>query len=174
MSENKILFAGPLGVGVTTAIKTISDIPSAVKKEKLYDVQGNEVMVEMDYGVLKLETGDKIYLYGTPDRETAKLVRDTLSKNCIGLILLINNTETEPVGCMLQYIEYYQSIVGKEAIAVGLTRYDSDPTPSINEFYIALREIKLTIPVFSVNVNEKNDVITLIKALLYSLDSGVD
>lgn len=174
MSENKILFTGPPGVGVTTAIKTISDISPAVKKENLCDAKGNKVTVEIDFGILKLETGDKIYLYGTPDRETVKLVSETLSKNCIGLVLLINNTDAEPVECMLQYIEYYKNIVGKEAIAVGLTRYDNTPAPDINEFHIALREIKLNIPVFSVSVYEKSDVITLIKALLYNLDSGVD
>lgn len=174
MSENKILFAGPLGVGVTTAIKTISDIMPAVKKEKMCDAKGNEVAVDIDYGVLKLETGDQIYLYGAPDRESVKLIRETLSKNCIGLVLLLNNTETEPVRCMLQYIEYYQDIVGREAIAIGLTRYDGTPSPDINEFHVALREIKLNIPVFSVNVLEKSDVITLIKALLYNLDSGVE
>ena len=174
MSENKVLFAGPLGVGVTTAIKTISDIAPALHQEKICDAKGNEVTVKMDYGILKLESGDQIYLFGAPDRETVKLIRETLSKNCIGLILLINNVETEPVNCMLQYIEYYQNIVGKNAIAVGLTRYDNTPTPDINEFHIALRERKLNIPVFSVNVHEKNDVIILIKALLYNLDSGVD
>ena len=173
MSENKILFAGPLGVGVTTAIKTISDIAPAVKSEKLRDAIGNEVTVKFDYGTLKLETGNQIHLYGAPDRETVKLVRRTLSKNCIGLVLLINNIEIEPVGCMLQYVEYYQALVGREAMAVGLTRYDSTPTPDINEFHIALRERNINIPVFSVNVHEKSDVIILIKALLYNLDSGV-
>ena len=70
--------------------------------------------------------------------------------------------------------ETVADLVGKEAIAVGLTHYDDSPTPNINEFQAALREKKLNIPVFSLNVHEKNDVIILIKALLYDLDSGVD
>jgi signal recognition particle receptor subunit beta len=174
MSENKILFSGPLGVGVTTAIKTISDSSTAVKKESMIDAKGNEVVVEMDYGLIKLETGDQINLYGIPDRETIKPVHEALGESCIGVVVLINNLESEPVACMLQYIEYYQQLVGEESIAVGLTRYDNSPTPNINEFHIALRELKLNIPVFSVNVHEKNDVITLIKAMLYNLDSGVE
>jgi signal recognition particle receptor subunit beta len=174
MNDNKILFAGPQGVGVTTAIKTISDIKTSTREEKRSNANGNVVSIKMDYGLLKLQTGEEIYLYGTPDRETVKLVREELCTNCIGLVLLINNIETEPVNCMLQYIEYYQELVGENAIAVGLTRYDDSPLPDINEFHIALRERKLNIPVLAVNVLEKNDVITLIKTMLYNLDSGVD
>lgn len=173
MSDNKILFAGPSGVGVTTVIKNISDIAPEIKKEKINKVGDDEVTADIDYGLLKLDTGDQIHLYGIPDRETVKLDHETLSKNCIGMILLINNTDVEPVGCMLQNVAYYQELVGKEAIAVGLTEYDKTPTPDINEFHIALKENKLNIPVFSVNIHDKNDIITLIKALLYNLDSGV-
>ena len=174
MSENKILFAGPLGVGVTTVIKNISDIDPAIKKETVNNAEDIETTVEMDYGVLKLDTGDQIHLYGVSDRETVKLVSETLSKNCIGMVLLINNADVEPIRCMLQNIEYYQELVGKEAIAVGLTKYDDSPVPDINEFHVALREAKLHIPVFSVNTHDKHDIITLIKAMLYNLDSGVN
>lgn len=174
MSENKILFTGPLGVGVSTAIKNISDIPPATKKEKINNAEHNEATVEMDYGILKLDTGDQIQLYGAPDRETVNLVSESLDKNYIGMILLINNTDVEPVRCMLQNVEHYQELVDEEAIAVGLTKYDDTPTPDINEFHIALREKKLNIPVFSVNIHDRDDIITLIKALLYNLDSGVN
>ena len=173
MSNNKILFTGPLGVGVTTAIRTISDIAPATHEVEHCNTNGDKISVKLDYGILNIETGDQIYLYGLPDKETIKPIHKTLSEDCIGVVLLVNNVETEPVACMLQNIEYFQNLVGKEAIAVGLTRYDDDPTPEINEFHVELRERKLNIPVFSVNVHEKNDVIILVKALLYNLDSGV-
>jgi len=177
MSDNKILFAGPPGVGVTTAIKNISDVPLSVKKEKTNDGTDNEVTVEMDYGILKLDSGDQIYLYGSPpEKEKLKCVHAALNENCIGLIVLVNNEAPDPIATMFQYMEDYKTLVEKGGIAVGLTRYDASPTPDINDYHVALREKKLKIPifpVFSVDGHEKDDIITIIKALLYSLDSGV-
>ena len=138
MSENKIIFAGPHGVGVTTAIKAISDVAPAIKEEKVKDGNGNEVTVEMDYGILKLDTGEEIYLYGAPDREKLRLAHETLNKDCIGLVLLINNADPDPVGTMLLYMEDCQSFVEKNGIAIGLTRYDDSPSPDINDFHTAI------------------------------------
>jgi len=174
MSDNKIIFAGPPGVGVTTAIKAISDIPPEIKKKKLVDDKGNTTTIEMDYGILKLDSGDQIYLYGAPERAKLEHVRETLKQGCIGLVLLINNAEKDPVGTMLQYMEDCQFLVEKKGMAVGLTRYEDSPLPDINDFHIALREKKHNIPVFSVDGHEKNDIITIIRAMLYNLDSGVN
>lgn len=177
MSNNKIIFAGPHGVGVTTAIKAISDITPTIKQEKVKDNTGKKVTVEMDYGILKLDTGDQIYLYGVSDSEKLKLVHEVLNKNCIGLVLLINNSEDDPVGTMLKHMEECQSLIEKKGIAIGLTRYDDFPSPNINDFHIALREKRISIPVFpvfSIDGHEKDDIIMIIRALLYNLDSGVN
>lgn len=173
MNNNKILFAGPLGVGVSSTIKTISDIKPETHKENICNENGKEATVELDYGVLEQEKGNHISLYGIPNKEVIKPIRESLSENCIGLVLLINNLETEPVNTLLQYIDNYQDMVGKDAIAVGITRYDKFQIPSIDDFHVALRERNQKIPVFSIDAHKKNDVIFLIKALLYNLDSGV-
>lgn len=68
---------------------------------------------EMDYGVLKLDTGDQIHLYGAPEKEKLKLVHATLNKDCIGLILLINNEDTDPVGTMFQHMDAHCPLVEK-------------------------------------------------------------
>lgn len=177
MSNNKIIFAGPQGAGVTTAIKAISDVAPTIKKEKAKDSNGNEITVEMDHGVLKLDTGDQIYICGVSDREKLKYAHETLNKDCIGLVLFINNAEDDPIGTMFQYMDDCQPIVEKKGIAVGLTRYEDSPIPDINEYHAALREKRTSIPVFpvfSINGREKNDIIMMIRALLYNMDSGVN
>lgn len=161
MSENKILFAGSADADVSAAITIISD------------ANGNDADLEMDYGILKLESSDQIQLYSIAGIEEINAIPASLSENCIGLILLLNNSEPEAIQNTLQKVHHYQQLVGEEAIAVGLTNHDDSPVPDINEYHVALREANLHIPVFSVNVNDKHDVITLIKALLFNLDSGV-
>lgn len=174
MSDNKIIFSGPPGVGVTTAIKSISDITPEIKKTEIVDANGNTTTIEMDYGILKLDSGDEIYLYSTPEKAKLEHVREALKKDCIGLIIFINNSDADPIGTMFQYMDDHVALVGKKCMAVALTRYEDSPSPDINEFHVALREKKLPIPVFSVDGHEKNDIITIIRALLYNLDSGVN
>jgi signal recognition particle receptor subunit beta len=114
MSDNKIIFAGPPGVGVTTAIKSISDVTPVLKKKEIVDAKGNTTTVEMDYGILKLDTGDDLYLYGAPETAKIEHVRETLNKDCIGLVLFINNEKADPIGTMFQYMEACQSLVEKK------------------------------------------------------------
>ena len=100
MNDFKIIFAGPVGSGKTTAIATLSDEAPVCTNQSASDMtrmKKSETTVAMDYGSMTLDAREKIHLYGTPDRETVKLVHDKLKKNCIGLILLINNMDVEPV-----------------------------------------------------------------------------
>ena len=170
----KILFAAPFGADVSTAVKNISDIATTVKKETIKSTDGSDLTIEMEHGALQLDTNDRIDLYGILGQNTIQQAHETLSKNCIGVILLIDHTGAEPIESMLQNIEHYQSLVGEEAIAVGLTNYDNTLKLDINEFHVTLREKNLHIPVFSINIHDKHNIITLIKAMLYNLDSGIN
>ena len=67
--EHKILFAGPVGAGKTTAIASISDIPVVQTEAKATDdvaMRKANTTVAMDYGTLNLDGVAKIHLYGTP------------------------------------------------------------------------------------------------------------
>jgi len=75
MKEHKIIFTGTMGAGKTTAIAAVSEIPPIVT-----DVTNNDKSVDkavttvgFDYGLLTLENGDRIRLYGTPGQERSDL-----------------------------------------------------------------------------------------------------
>jgi len=64
-SDNKILFAGPVGAGKTTAIASLSDIPpvttDATASDMTLDRKGHTT-VALDYGVLMLDDETKVHL----------------------------------------------------------------------------------------------------------------
>ena len=68
----KIVFAGPVGAGKTTAIKSLSDIEvvstdaSATDDVKLMKAT---TTVAMDYGLMRLDNGYQVRLYGTPGQK---------------------------------------------------------------------------------------------------------
>ncbi len=99
MRQHRIIITGPVGAGKTTAIKTISDIPPI-----LTDVVSSDgskkldarTTVAMDYGMMKVGDSDKLHFYATPGQERFDFMWDILTAGGMGLILLLDNTRTNP------------------------------------------------------------------------------
>jgi signal recognition particle receptor subunit beta len=88
MSQYKIIFTGPVGVGKTTAIQSISDVPPIKTDAAAGDMtkaRKSETTVAMDYGIMHLDDGEKIHLYGTPGQERFDFMWDILSVGGLGL-----------------------------------------------------------------------------------------
>ena len=67
--EYKLVFAGSMGAGKTTAIGAISEIPPVrtdVANSDLATFAKATTTAAMDYGEVTLDGGDKLRLYGTP------------------------------------------------------------------------------------------------------------
>jgi len=72
MSQYKIIFTGPVGAGKTTAIASISDVEPFSTDKLSTDMTAKrkaKTTVAMDYGYMKLDSGETIHLYGTPGQE---------------------------------------------------------------------------------------------------------
>ncbi|MBP7567928.1 MAG: GTP-binding protein, partial [Burkholderiaceae bacterium] len=64
----KLVFAGPVGAGKTTAIQSLSDIEVVRTEANASDdvkTLKKTTTVAMDYGLMKLASGDQVRLYGT-------------------------------------------------------------------------------------------------------------
>ncbi len=176
MSAYKIIFTGPVGSGKTTALASISDIEPFKTEETATDetVDRKELTtVAMDYGMLKLESGERIHLYGTPGQDRFNFMWEILTDGGIGLILLADNMRPDPMADLQFFLEAFKDFIDETAVVIGITRMDMNPAPSISDYHRWLKENKLNIPVFEIDGREEKDVIQLIQALLYTLDPGV-
>ncbi|MBE0437231.1 MAG: ATP/GTP-binding protein [Methylomicrobium sp.] len=177
MSQYKIIFTGPVGAGKTTAIQSISDIPPIKTDAAASDMTKSRkaaTTVAMDYGVMNLAGGEKLHLYGTPGQERFDFMWDILTSGGIGLILLLDNTRTDPFQDMRFFLEAFSDFIEKTQVAIGVTQMDLSSRPVINDYHKKLKEMGMNIPVFTVDARVKNDVSLLIQALLYSLDPGLE
>lgn len=177
MSQYKIIFTGPVGAGKTTAIQSISDIAPIKTDAAASDMTKNRkaaTTVAMDYGVMNLAGGEKLHLYGTPGQERFDFMWDILTSGGIGLILLLDNTRTDPFQDMKFFLEAFSDFIEKTQVAIGVTQMDLSSRPVINDYHEKLKEMDMNIPVFTVDARIKNDVSLLIQALLYSLDPGLE
>jgi signal recognition particle receptor subunit beta len=176
VNNYKIIFTGPVGAGKTTAIGTISDIEPVKTDSKASDMTRErklQTTVAMDYGVLNIEGGEQVHLYGTPGQERFDFMWDILTQGGIGLVLLISNKADNPIQDLRFFLNAFKDFISQTSIVIGITQMDLVKKPSIEDYRIELKSAGFNPPVFEVDAREKDDVSLLIQALLYTLDPNI-
>lgn len=182
MQYNKIIFSGPVGAGKSTAIATLSEVPvvstEALATDETRLLKSNTT-VAMDYGVLNLDNGKQIHLYGTPGQERFDFMWDILTQGGIGLVLLVNNSAPDPIGDMKQFIKSFSAFIEDTGVVIGVTQSDKSPQPSIDDYHAHLTGehaepcLKQPPPIFAIDARNRNDVRMLVEALMYVLDPDI-
>ncbi|HHJ16669.1 MAG TPA: GTP-binding protein [Gammaproteobacteria bacterium] len=173
MANYKIIFTGPVGAGKTTAIASISDVPPVSTDATASDMtrkRKNATTVAMDYGVLKLDKGDALHLYGTPGQERFDFMWDILTEGGIGLVLLLDNSRNNPFQDLQFFLRTFEDFIGRTGVAIGVTQMDIKAQPTIRDYRQELMTNGLKPPVFAVDARTHNDVSLLVQALLFSMD----
>jgi uncharacterized protein len=176
MAQHKIIFAGPVGAGKTTAIGVISDIPAITTDEMASDMTTDRkpsTTVAMDYGLMKLDGCERVHLYGTPGQERFDFMWDILTTGGLGLVLLLDNTRGNPFNDMSFFVGAFREFIDQTRLVVGVTRMDERREPGLDRYNSHLKTLGLKAPVFEVDARERRDVAILVQALLYSLDPGI-
>ncbi|AUZ05896.1 MULTISPECIES: GTP-binding protein [Vitreoscilla] len=177
MIESKIIFTGPVGVGKTTAIAAISDEPPIQTDARASDMtlsRKANTTVAMDYGVIRLDESTKVHLYGTPGQERFDFMWEILSQGSIGLILMLDNTRSNPLKDLTFFMEAFADLIEVAPMVIGVTKMDLQPKPNLDVYRNYLHENKINAPVFEIDAREENDVKNLVMALLFSIDPGLE
>lgn len=172
-NNHKIIFTGPVGAGKTTAINSISDIPVMKTDEHASDMTKSRkqtTTVAMDYGLLKLGQGERIHLYGTPGQERFDFMWDILSKGGLGLILLLDNSRPDPFQDMRFFLNSFKDFIADKKVVIAITHMENNPAPTIATYHKNLNALNMNVPVFEVDARKEEDITTVLKVLLYSLD----
>jgi len=173
--EYKIVFAGPVGAGKTTAIGSISDIDVVGTEAKASDGVARlkvATTVAMDYGVLSLPHGEKVHLYGTPGQVRFSFMWEILCDRAIGLVLLFDDTRHDVLTEVDTYLKAFRNHIAASqgAVVVGLTRTEMNPQVDFARYHSRLADYGLNIPVFEIDARNRDDVATLLLALLAIID----
>jgi len=173
--EHKIIFAGPVGAGKTTAIQSISDIEVLSTESKASDdvaKRKRTTTVAMDYGLINIDNGQKVHLYGTPGQERFSFMWEIATMGGLGLVLLLDNAREDPLADLEFYIKAFRTFIDKSAVVVGVTRMDVAASSSLRHFHTKLGELGVKAPVFEVDARERDDVSVMLQAMLAMLEQG--
>ena len=176
IGQHKIIFTGPVGAGKTTAITSISDIAPISTEQTATDETKDKkelTTVAMDYGSMRLDNDETLHLYGTPGQDRFNFMWDLLINGSIGVIIMIDDTNPTPLDDLQAFVSAFKEFIFYHAVVVGITRMELGKGLKLTDYRSALAKFDLNVPVFEVDARQKDDVIMLVQALLYSLDPGL-
>ncbi|WP_434779179.1 GTP-binding protein [Neisseria sp. Ec49-e6-T10] len=173
----KILFAGDVGVGKTTAITSISDIPPVYTDVKASDAEKigkTHTTVAFDYGEVNLPyLKNRLRLYGLPGQTRFSFIWEMLSEGVIGIVLLANNSKPNAIKETETFLKAFAPIIHKEnvAIVLGVTKGDISSHYKPKDYQNILAQAQIRAPVFSVDARERDSVLLLVDALLSQIEA---
>ena len=175
MKEYKLLITGTMGAGKTTAIRAISDIEPIVTDVVNHDksVDKERTTVGLDYGMLTLDSGDRIRLFGTPGQARFDFLWKILARKALGLVILIDNSRADPRADLLMFLEGFAGSLETLPCVIGVGRSDSHPATTLDDYADVLEARGQVFPILAVDVRERADVVMLIDTLLGQIEAGM-
>jgi signal recognition particle receptor subunit beta len=174
VAELKIVIAGGFGVGKTTMVATLSEIPPLTTEEvltavgegvdDLHGVAGKHTTtVAMDFGRITFPNPDRhmiLFLFGTPGQERFWFTWSDLSRGAVGAVVLADTQRLEDSFAAVSYFE------GRSIpFLVAVNEFDGADRYSPGEIREAL-QLPQDVPVIPCDVRQhasaKNVLITLV------------
>jgi signal recognition particle receptor subunit beta len=174
MSEIKLLFAGPMGAGKTTAIRAISEIDpisTEVANSDLDECNKAETTVAMDYGELTLDTGHVVHLYGSPGQRRFEFMWPLLAEGALGVVVLLDNARPDPLADLSIFLDAFVAQIDHGRLVVAVGRLDTHARPSLDDYVDAIAARGQFLPVVNADVRRRDDVLGVLDVLFSQIEA---
>lgn len=165
----KLVFAGSMGAGKTTAISVLADSPPVSTEMPITDAQGGAkttTTVALDFATTILDDGTPLFLYGLPGQDHFAFMRPIVLEGAIGALILLDGRDQALTEACLEWIRSIHESDPALPIAIGITHTDVSADFSIETIRKLLRAEKRRTPVFTVDARSKEQMVHLVRALL--------
>ncbi|HEY4019350.1 MAG TPA: ATP/GTP-binding protein [Pseudonocardiaceae bacterium] len=171
----KILVAGGFGVGKTTMVGSVSEIPPLTTEELLTeagqgvdDLAGIEgkttTTVALDFGRITISPRIVLYLFGTPGQDRFWFMWDELARGAVGAIVLIDTRRLEISFASVDFFE-------RRGIPfiIGLNCFEGQRPYEVEEVRQALA-IDASVPIVNCDARQReSSKLILIKFLEHAM-----
>ncbi|GAA3758960.1 ATP/GTP-binding protein [Salinactinospora qingdaonensis] len=173
--STKIIVAGGFGVGKTTFVGAISEIPP-VRTEAGITAEGANVdnlsatpdktstTVAMDFGRISLETDLTLYLFGTPGQQRFSFMWDDLVRGALGAVVLVDPRRLEDCFHAIDYFETQYQL----PFLVAVNSFGDDgegATYTLEQLRDAL-DLQAGVPIVWCDARDRDSVLRVLIALV--------
>ena len=171
--EAKIIMTGPPGVGKTTAIRLVSELPvitakAANREETTGAPDASEGVV---CGELQVDENLVLRLYGAGGSYYHN-DWDWLAQDALGFLIFIDNASAAPLAALSLYLDCFQAHIKTASAVIVVTHTESAAQPTAAAYYELLKDRHVFYPVVSADVRQPKDVLGVLDLLLLSLEQA--
>lgn len=169
----KLVFAGPVGAGKTTAIRVLSDAaPVSTEMPMIDGPMGDKTTttVALDFAPVLLDDGTPLHLYGLPGQEHFSHMRPIVMAGAVGVVVVLPGDSEQVAAECEHWIRAIRDIDTEAGLVIGITRTDLARGFRMDTVREAVRRCGRPIPVFTFDARDREQTSHLIRALLLSLD----
>lgn len=171
---HRIVFVGAFGVGKTTAIAAVSDIPVLRSDAAISDPGADgacspdktTTTVAIDYGEIHIDQGERYALYGVPGQARFSHIWDMVLPPAFGVILLANPQRDDDLADTTRWLAHIAERAPRATVLIGVTRVAPDDDAALAPYRRAIAPWHPTQPVFAFDPRESNHVRWMLGTLL--------
>lgn len=171
-----IVFVGPSGSGKTTAIASVSEIPP--RRARVTDVNSAHAALDaaaeitVDVGQLGRGSDAPLRLVGVPAAPQLRWLRRSLAARAKGVVVLIDPHRHDPEADLASHLNELRTPLAEGRVVVGVGGMPGLPPDATARYMDVLHARRAIAPVLAVDLRERDDVLTLIDALLHHVRVG--